>query len=252
MSHELEITPDHTHEKPATLASELDITPRAPEASEVVEPAIGGNPFALDHWEHEGDKARAGVATGAAGASTALELGGYALNVDVGEETQIIADIEENRGMAAKPVVEKIEENVGDKFREAGRNIQAASELRSGGSESPASPSAPSKEGAGTSNPPLEVGRATGRGQETPSVKNESPSAGTAGTATAGLSRESFTAKDLNRLLASLGVGNKRYECRDCGGENIATPDTEADRARPAKQQAAFDPSFFARKSAQT
>lgn len=207
---------------------------------EIEAPPIGGSAFASNFWEHEQRKAEAGVATGADGAHTVLTLAAYTQNVAVGTEGQVAADLEERVGDAASPAIERIAEDIGERFQEARRDLGTAEEITSRGNPRPA-------DAAGQMR-----GQTAGSGGHAPTSSDGGPSTTAKKLPDAALAGEAIGAREINRLLTSL-LGNKkqRFDYCDCssGGE-IGGPSGSPD-ARAASANMDFTPSFFARKSPQ-
>lgn len=259
------IEPDKEHEKPATLASDVeppafgDAAVEAPlveepaiEAPEIAAPAAGdGNCFASDFWEHEADKARAGTETGASGAGTALGLQAYRENVRVGTESQIADDLGERGGDGVRAVVAKIGEEVDDNYREAQRNLTASREVSAAAPAGSEASSPSSGKGAETptavharqGNEPSET-----RGQSQ-TARQDGPSPTPKPLPTAGLASESIDYKKLNKMIAGI-VGDKKFDVMDCGGsrEMAGPADSPGGKAQSARQDN-FDPGFFRRKT---
>lgn len=240
------ITPDEDHQKPATLAAKVEaptIEAPATEAPVISGQVIGGNCYAVNRDEHNLDLMHAGAASNPDGAAMTLGLKSYAMNVDMAQEVQC----EVGR---SEPMVEAIDADVGDKFQERVRITQAAGELSAGvgegvavaaAAEAPAQTTAAGEAGASMRRSEKEKHEHEPHAEGEKEVHLVEKRGG-----------GDNMMQSLDKLLAKMGIGQQRFECKECGGKEVNAPAEEVANAAhvSAKQQASrnFDPSFFARK----
>ncbi len=238
------ITPDEEHQKPATLAATVEapaIEPVAIEEPAITGQAIGGNCHAVNRDEHNLDLMHAGAASNPEGAAMTLGLKSYAMNVDMAQEVQYEAGRSES-------VQEVIDADVGDKFQEQRRVAQAAGELSAGRGEGEAmAASTPVQKSAAAE---AGMGASLRRGER--EKQADEPLAEDEVEVRVAEKRGGDNMKSLDKLLAKLGIGQQRFECKEICAKEVSAPAGEAANAAhvATKQHASrdYDPSYFARK----
>ncbi len=207
-------------------------------------PAIGGNCFSSDFWTHQNDLMHAGAASNPDMAATTLALKSYGMGAQMAQEIGSEAGLDEGTAI-------DMDASVGSQFQEARRIDHAATELGAGNAEGAAVSTQESRTASGTA-------KSGSPGKDT-AAPSEGKGVGEAGGSSEqgqiARVKDSFGAKDIDRLLASV-FGEKKprkLDCKDCseGGVDGPAESPAAKSQTVAKQEGVSLASFFQRKSQQ-